>query len=79
MCLEKKISTGPVVPKFEIERKRIHTYHRIRFHLYKTDQNTVEYLKEWKTEELEELADFMYEVTGDNRYDNVMDMGITQF
>jgi len=49
------------------------------FHLYKTDQNTVEYLKEWKTEELEELADFMSEVTGDDRYENVMDMGITQF
>lgn len=49
------------------------------YHLYKTDQNTVEYLKEWKTDELEELADFMSEVTGDDRYENVMNMGITQF
>ncbi len=49
------------------------------YHLYKTDQNTVEYLKEWKTEELEELANFMADVTGDERYENVMDMGITQF
>lgn len=49
------------------------------FHLYKTDQNTVEYLKEWKTDALEELADFMAEVTGDDRYESVMDMGITQF
>lgn len=49
------------------------------YHLYKTDQNTVEYLKEWKTEELEDLADFMADVTGDERYENVMDMGITQF
>jgi len=49
------------------------------FHLYKTDQNTVEYLKEWKTDELEELADFVAEVTGDDRYENVMDMGISQF
>jgi len=49
------------------------------YHLYKTDQNTVEYLKEWKTEELEELADFMADVTGDERYENVMDMGISQF
>jgi hypothetical protein len=49
------------------------------FHLYKTDQNTVEYLKEWKTDELEELADFMSEITGDDRYENVMNMGITQF
>ena len=49
------------------------------YHLYKTDQNTVEYLKEWKTEELEELANFMADVTGDERYENVMNMGITQF
>ena len=49
------------------------------YHLYKTDQNTVEYLKEWKTEELEELANFMAGVTGDERYESVMDMGITQF
>jgi len=49
------------------------------YHLYKTDQNTVEYLKEWKTDELEELANFMADVTGDERYENVMDMGITQF
>jgi hypothetical protein len=49
------------------------------YHLYKTDQNTVEYLKEWKSEELEELADFMSDVTGDERYGSVMDMGITQF
>ncbi len=49
------------------------------YHLYKTDQNTVEYLKEWKTEELEELADFMADVTSDERYENVMDMGISQF
>lgn len=49
------------------------------YHLYKTDQNTVEYLKEWKTEELEDLADFMGGVTGDERYEDVMDMGISQF
>ena len=49
------------------------------FHLYKTDQNTVEYLKEWKTDDLEELADFMADVTGDDRYENVMNMGISQF
>jgi len=49
------------------------------FHLYKTDQNTVEYLKEWKTDDLEELAAFMAEVTGDDRYENVMNMGISQF
>jgi adenine-specific DNA methylase len=49
------------------------------YHLYKTDQNTIDYLKEWKTDDLEELAGFMADVTGDERYENVMEMGITQF
>jgi adenine-specific DNA methylase len=49
------------------------------YHLYKTDQNTVEYLKEWKTDDLEELADFMADVTGDERYESVMEMSLTQF
>jgi len=49
------------------------------YHLYKTDQNTAEYLKEWKTEDLEKLANFMTDVTGDDRYESVMEMGIHQF
>lgn len=49
------------------------------YHLYKSDQNTVEYLKEWKTDDLEELADFMTDVTDDERYESVMDMGLQQF
>ena len=49
------------------------------YHLYKTDQNTVEYLKEWKSDDLEELADFMADVTDDERYESVMEMGLTQF
>jgi len=49
------------------------------YHLYKTDQNTIEYLKEWKNSDLEELADFMADVTGDDRYERVMEMGIQQF
>lgn len=49
------------------------------YHLYKTDQNTVEYLKEWKTDDLEELADFMADVTDDDRYGQVMEMGLSQF
>jgi adenine-specific DNA methylase len=49
------------------------------YHLYKTDQNTVEYLKEWKTSDLEDLADFMADVTGDERYERVMEMGLQQF
>lgn len=49
------------------------------YHLYKTDQNTVEYLKEWKSDDLEDLADFMAEVTDDDRYESVMEMGLSQF
>lgn len=36
-------------------------------HLYKTDQNTTEYLSEWKSSDLEELAEFMADATGDER------------
>jgi hypothetical protein len=49
------------------------------YHLYKTDQNTVGYLKEWKSSDLEDLADFMTDVTGDERYERVMEMGLQQF
>jgi len=49
------------------------------YHLYKSDQNTVEYLKEWKTDDLQALADFMADVTDDERYESVMDMGLQQF
>lgn len=49
------------------------------YHLYKTDQNTVEYLKEWKSDDIEDLADFMADVTEDDRYESVMEMGLTQF
>ncbi|MFB6187960.1 MAG: DNA methyltransferase, partial [Halobacteriaceae archaeon] len=34
------------------------------YHLYKTDQNTAEYLKEWKSDDLEDLGEFMADVTG---------------
>jgi len=49
------------------------------YHLYKTDQNTREYLKDWKSDDLQELAEFMTGVTGDDRYENVMEMSLTQF
>lgn len=49
------------------------------YHLYKSDQNTVEYLKEWKSDDLEELADFMADVMDDDRYESVMEMGLSQF
>lgn len=49
------------------------------YHLYKSDQNTVEYLKKWKTQDLERLAEFMADVTGDDRYHDVMEMSLQQF
>ena len=49
------------------------------YHLYKTDQNTTEYLSEWKSNDLEELAEFMADATGDERYENVMEMSLSQF
>ena len=49
------------------------------YHLYKTDQNTSEFLSEWKTDDLQELAEFLADVTGDDRYENVMEMNLSQF
>jgi adenine-specific DNA methylase len=49
------------------------------YHLYKTDQNTAEYLNEWKSSDLEELAEFLADATGDERYENVMEMSLSQF
>lgn len=49
------------------------------YHLYTTDQNTSEYLKNWKNPDLIELAEFMAEVTGDDRYEDVMQMNLAQF
>lgn len=49
------------------------------YHLYKTDQNTSEFLSEWKTDDLQELAEFLADATGDDRYENVMEMSLSQF
>jgi len=49
------------------------------YHLYVTDQNTAEYLSEWKSSHLEELAEFMADATGDDRYESVMGMSLSQF
>lgn len=49
------------------------------YHLYKTDQNITEYLSEWKTDDLQELAEFLSDATGDDRYGNVMEMNLSQF
>lgn len=48
-------------------------------HLYRTEQNTIEYLKAWKSDELEELADHLADSTGDDTYKQVMEMNLMQF
>ena len=48
-------------------------------HLYQTEQNTIEYLKAWKSDDLEKLADHISEATGDETYKQVMEMNLMQF
>lgn len=48
-------------------------------HLYRTEQNTIEYLKAWKSDELEQLAEHVADATGDDTYESVMEMNLMQF
>jgi len=48
-------------------------------HLYRTEQNTMEYLKAWKSDDLEKLAEFIADSVGDKTYKQVMEMNLTQF
>jgi putative DNA methylase len=48
-------------------------------HLYRTEQNTIEYLKAWKSDDLEELAEHISDATGDDTYERVMEMNLLQF
>jgi hypothetical protein len=73
--IETKLNGSPKNAENLLDIDKVHYL----YHLYKTDQNTVEYLKEWKSDDLEELADFMADVTGDDRYESVMEMGLSQF
>lgn len=74
--IEKKLNgknPGDVENLLDIDK--VHYLH----HLYVTDRNTSEYLKEWKTEDLEDLAEFMADVTGDERFEKVMELNLGQF
>lgn len=66
-------SPGEVDDLLDIDK--VHYLH----HLFVTDQSTSEYLKEWKTDDLEDLADFMADVTGDDRFEKVMELNLGQF
>lgn len=74
--IERKLNdNGPQNAEGLLDIDKVHYL----YHLYKTDQNTSEYLNEWKTGEVEELADFIADVTGDDRYESVMQMNLSQF
>jgi putative DNA methylase len=49
------------------------------YHLYITDQNAVEYLREWTSDDLEDLAEFMADETGDERYERALETSLSQF
>lgn len=49
------------------------------FHLYITDQDAIEYLREWATDDLKDLAEFMAEETGDDRYEKALDTSLSLF
>lgn len=49
------------------------------FILYTTDKNPSEWLRKWKTPELEQLCKILAEKTGDSRYANVMELTLDMF
>jgi len=49
------------------------------FILYTTDKNPSEWLRKWKTPELEQLCKILAEKTGDSRYANVMEITLDMF
>ena len=49
------------------------------FILYTTDKNPSEWLRKWRTPELEQLCKILAEKTGDSRYANVMELTLDMF
>ena len=47
--------------------------------LYTTDKNPSEWLRKWKTPELQQLCKILSEKTGDSRYANVMELTLDMF
>jgi adenine-specific DNA methylase len=74
--IERKLNgTRPADAPGLLDVDKVHYLH----HLYVTDRNTAEYLKEWKTDDLEDLAAFIADVTGDDRYEKVLELNLGQF
>ena len=73
--IERKLNGNGLGGDRLLDIDRVHYLH----HLYNTDQNTAEYVREWKDNDLEELAEFLADVTGDDSYKHVMDLNLSQF
>jgi len=69
--IEKKIENGDEL--LDIDKAQY------LFILYTTDKNTIEWLRQWKTPELEQLCAILAEKTGDKRYSELMKMTLDMF
>lgn len=49
------------------------------YHLFTTDQDVAEYLRRWKEDDLEQLADKMEEITGDDAYSQMMNLTLSNY
>ncbi len=49
------------------------------YHRFTTDQSVAEYLRKWKDDDLEQLADKMEEITGDEAYTQMMSLSLTDY
>lgn len=49
------------------------------YHLFTTDQDLAEYLRRWKENDLEQLANKMEEITGDDAYSQMMNLTLSNY
>lgn len=49
------------------------------YHLFTTDQDVAEYLRRWKDDDLEQLADKIEEITGDRAYSQMMNLTLSSY
>ena len=69
--IEKKLSRGEEL--LDIDKVQY------LYILYTTDKNPSEWLKRWKTPQLEQLCKILAEKTGDKRYGDVMKLTLDMF
>ena len=49
------------------------------YHLFMTDQDVAEYLRRWKNDDLDQLADKIGEITGDEAYSQMMNLTLPSY